>query len=87
MPSERRREGISGAKTGSVTVVQRTSPDLRLSPPPHLVAVDGAYHEQGGELAWQALGHLQTSEVGEALGRALRRIEKHLRSPRPDPAR
>jgi len=27
------KEGISGAKTGSVTVVQRTSSDLRLNPP------------------------------------------------------
>jgi len=72
-------EGISGAKTGSVVVVQRTSSDLRLNPHLHLVALDGAYHEECGELVWHALGHLQTSEVGEVLGRALRRIEKHLR--------
>jgi hypothetical protein len=45
----------------------------------HLVALDGAYHEQGSELAWQALGHLKTSEVGEVLERAVRRMEKHLR--------
>jgi hypothetical protein len=73
------KEGISGAKTGSVTVVQRTSSDLRLNPHLHLVALDGAYHEQGAELAWQALGHLKTSEVGEGLGRAVRRMEKQLR--------
>jgi hypothetical protein len=72
-------EGISGGKTGSVTVVQRTSSDLRLNPHLHLVALDGGYHEQGGELDWHALGHLQTSEVGVVLERALRRIERHLR--------
>jgi len=43
------------------------------------VALDGAYQEECGELVWHALVHLQTSEVGEVLGRALRRIEKHLR--------
>jgi hypothetical protein len=73
------KDGISGAKTGSVTVLQRTSSDLRLNPHLHLVALDGAYHEQGSELAWQALGHLKTSEVGEVLERAVRRMEKHLR--------
>jgi hypothetical protein len=36
-------------------------------------------HEQGAELPWQALGHLRTSEVGEVLERAVRRMEKHLR--------
>ena len=44
------REGALGAKTGAVTVVQRTSSDLRLNPHLHLVALDGAWHEQGGEL-------------------------------------
>jgi hypothetical protein len=66
-------------KTGSVTVVQRTSSDLRLNPHLHLVALDGTYHKQGAEMAWQALGHLKTSEVGEVLERTVRRIEKHLR--------
>ena len=60
-------------------MVQRTSSDLRLNPHLHLVALDGAYHEQGAELVWQELGHLKTSEVGEVLERAVRRIEKHLR--------
>ncbi len=73
------KEGISGAKTGSVTVVQRTSSDLCLNPHLHLVALDGGYHEQGAELAWQALGHLKTSEVGEVLERAVGRMRKHLR--------
>jgi hypothetical protein len=71
--------GVRGAKTGAVTVVQRTSSDLRLNPHLHVVFLDGAYHEQHGELAWQALGHLKSSEVGEVLERAVRRMEKHLR--------
>ena len=73
------REGALGAKTGAVTVVQRTSSDLRLNPHLHLVALDGAWHEQGGELCWQGLGHLQTSEVGDVLESTVRRIERHLR--------
>ena len=50
-----------------------------MNPHLHLLALDGAYHEQGTKLAWQALGHLKTSEVGEVLERAVRRMEKHLR--------
>jgi hypothetical protein len=73
------REGALGAKTGAVTVVQRTSSDLRLNPHLHVVALDGAWHEQGGELSWQGLSHLQTSEVGAVLFSTVRRIERHLR--------
>jgi hypothetical protein len=73
------REGALDAKTGAVTVVQRTSSDLRLNPHLHVVALDGAWHEQGGELSWQGLGHLQTSEVGAVLESTVRRIERHLR--------
>jgi hypothetical protein len=73
------REGAIGAKTGAVTVVQRTSSDLRLNPHLHAVFLDGAWHEGGGELTWQGLGHLKTTEVGEVLERLVRRIERHLR--------
>jgi hypothetical protein len=68
-----------GAKSGAVTVVQRTSSDLRLNPHLHLVVLDGAWYEDGGELAWEGLSHLGTSEVGEVLERLVRRIERHLR--------
>jgi Putative transposase len=71
--------GVRREPAGGVQLQGRTSSDLRLNPHLHLLVLDGAYREQGGELAWQALGHLQTSEVGEVVGRALRRIEKHLR--------
>jgi hypothetical protein len=63
--------GAPGAKTGAVTVVQRTSSDLRLNPHLHVVFLDGAYHEDGATLAWEELGHLKTREVGEVLEHSL----------------
>ena len=71
--------GARGAKSGAITVVQRTSSDLRLNPHLHVVFLDGTYHERDAELVWRELGHLKTSEVGEVLERAVRRIEKALR--------
>ena len=44
-----------------------------------MVALDGAWHEEGGELCWQGLGHLETSEVGGVLESTVRRFERHLR--------
>jgi hypothetical protein len=73
------QEGRLGAKSGAVTVVRRTSSDLRLNPHLHLVVLDGAWYEDGGELAWEGLSHLGTSEVGEVLERLVRRTERHLR--------
>jgi hypothetical protein len=68
-----------GAKSGAVTAVQRTSSDLRLNPHLHVIALDGAWREEDGELAWEGLRHLRTSEVGEVLERVVRRMERHLR--------
>jgi hypothetical protein len=45
----------------------------------HVIALDGAWREEDGELAWEGLGHLRTSEVGEVLERLVRRMERHLR--------
>ena len=61
--------------------MQRTSSDLKVNPHIHVVFLDGVYREteDGGELAWSALGHLGTSEVGDVLERAVRRMDKHLR--------
>jgi hypothetical protein len=73
-----REEGHLGGKTGSVTVVQRTSSDLRCNPHLHAVFLDGTW-EQQGELVFRGLGHLRTSDVGEVLAHTIRRIEKHLR--------
>ena len=41
--------------------------------------LDGVWYEQDGELAWEGLGHLQTTEVGAVLENTVRRIERHLR--------
>ena len=43
--------GAPGAKSGAVTVVQRTSSDLGLNPHLHVGFLDGAYHETGATLA------------------------------------
>jgi hypothetical protein len=63
-----------GAKSGVITAVQRTSSDLRLNPHLHMIALDGTWREKDGELAWEGLGHLRTSEVGEVLERLVRRL-------------
>jgi hypothetical protein len=73
------RDGAPGAKTGSVTALQRTSSDLRLNPHLHVVVLDGAWYEEGDELCWEGLGHLGTSEVGSVLESTVRRFERHLR--------
>ena len=73
------QEGGLGAKSGAVTAVQRTSSDLRLNPHLHVIALDGAWREDGGELSWEGLRHLRTSEVGEVLEGLVRRMERHLR--------
>ena len=44
-----------------------------------MIALDGAWPEQGTELVFQGLGPLKTSEVGEVLERTLQRMERHLR--------
>jgi hypothetical protein len=72
-------DGGLGAKSGAVTAVQRTSSDLRLNPHLHMIALDGTWREDGGDLAWEGLGHLRTCEVGEVLERLVWRMERHLR--------
>jgi hypothetical protein len=72
-------QGRLGAKSGAVTAVQRTSSDLRLNPHLHMIALDGTWREDGGDLAWEGLGHLRTCEVGEVLERLVWRMERHLR--------
>jgi hypothetical protein len=70
--------GGGKGKTGAVTVVQRTSSDLRLNPHLHVIFLDGTYHENGSELEWTELGHLKTTEVGQVLHRAVLRMSRHL---------
>lgn len=61
-----------------VTVVQRTSSDMRLNPHLHAVVLDGAWYGEGGELCWEGLGHMKTSEVGAVLKSTVKRISRHL---------
>ena len=68
-----------GAKTGAVTVVQRTSSDLRLNPHLHVVFLDGGYRERDGELVWRELPRLTATDVAGVLEASLRRIDRHLR--------
>ncbi|WP_437779937.1 transposase zinc-binding domain-containing protein [Sorangium sp. So ce1097] len=82
------RRGACGAvKSGAVTVVQRTSGDMRLNPHLHVVFLDGAYHEDGTELVWNELGHLRTREVGQVLEHAVGRMLHYLRALAPVPPR
>jgi hypothetical protein len=75
-----KRRGVRGvAKSGAVTVVQRTSSDMRLNPHLHVVFLDGAYHEDGAELVWNELGHLPTRAVGQVLEHAVGRVMRYLR--------
>lgn len=73
-----RRCPAANGKTGAVTVVQRTSSDMRLNPHLHTVFLDGAYHEQSEGLAWDEIGHLKTREVGEVLEATVRAIARYL---------
>jgi hypothetical protein len=68
----------AGAKGGALTVVQRSSSDLRLNPHLHTVALDGVFVERDGALAFHALPHLKTEEVKDVLHTAASRIVKHL---------
>ena len=49
-----------------------------LNPHLHVLFLDGAYHEDGAELVWNELGHLQTREVGQVLENAVRRMLRYL---------
>jgi hypothetical protein len=67
------------AKTGAVTVVQRTSSDLRLNPHLHVVFLDRAYRQDDGEFVWQALRQPRTRDVGDVLEHAVRRMARYLK--------
>ncbi|WP_437607569.1 transposase [Sorangium sp. So ce834] len=75
-----RRRACGAVKSGAVTVVQRTSGDMRLNPHLHVVFLDGAYHEDGAELVWNELGHLRTREVGQVIEHAVGRMLRTIRS-------
>jgi hypothetical protein len=67
------------AQGGLLTVIQRCSSDLRLSPHLHVVALDGVYVSgSDGQPMFRPLGHLKTDEVADVLQIAKTRILKAL---------
>jgi hypothetical protein len=58
-------------KGGAMSVVQRTSSDLKLNPHVHSIALDRVFVERESELAFVALGHLRTQEVCDVLHAAV----------------
>ncbi len=70
--------GCPGAKTGAVTAC-RGPRRISVNPHLHLVALDGAWHGQGGELSWQGLA--------PADERGRRRAREHRPAHRAAPSR
>lgn len=63
-----REEGAPKGRSGAVTVVQRTSSDLKLNPHLHGVFLDGVYVlGADGKPVFRALPKLSTDEVGDVL--------------------
>jgi len=60
-------DGVSG-KGGAVTVVQRTSADLRLNPHLHAIVLDGVYAlDDAGTSVFHPLPSLDTEDVADVL--------------------
>jgi len=56
--------GVPEARGGVVTVIQRSSSDMKLNPHLHAVAVDGVYVPRpNGMPSFRALARLKTDEV------------------------
>jgi hypothetical protein len=66
------QESRLGAKSGAVSVVHRTSSDLRLNPHLHLIVLDGTWREQDGELALGGARVPQDQRCGPVLLYCLR---------------
>ena len=73
--SERRRK----LQSGTITVVQRKSSDLRLNPHLHIVALDGVFaEEQDGPARFVQLPELTFLDVAEALSAIRSRVVRLL---------
>jgi hypothetical protein len=71
--------GVPEARGGVVTVIQRSSSDMKLNPHLHAVAVDGVYVPgSDGQPSFRALPRLKTDEVGDVLQVARVRILRYL---------
>jgi hypothetical protein len=59
---------VGTGQSGAVTVVQRCSPDLRLNPHFHSIALDGVFvPAESGELEFHALPSLTNADAAELL--------------------
>jgi hypothetical protein len=72
-PGDRRAQG------GLLTVIQRSSGDMRLNPHLHVVALDGIYVAgSDGQPVFRALGRLKTDEVADVVQITKARVLKAL---------
>ena len=70
-------------QSGTVTVVQRTSSDLRLNPHLHIIALDGAFAEQpDGSPRFVQLPAITSMDVAEVLLTIRCRVLRLLAPPR-----
>jgi hypothetical protein len=74
-----KREGAPKGQSGAVVVVQRTSSDMKCNPHLHVVFLDGVFREVGEEVPFRELPRLSSTEVGDVLAHATKRMAKYLR--------
>ncbi len=71
--------GVPEARGGAVTVIQRSSSDMKLNPHLHVILVNGVYvASPDGMPNFRALPRLATDEVGDVLQIARLRILRYL---------
>jgi hypothetical protein len=71
--------GDRTAQGGLLTVIQRSSGDMRLNPHLHVVALDGVYvADPDGQPVFRALGRLKTDEVADVVQITKARLLKAL---------
>ena len=82
-------EGAHRGQSGAVTVVQRTSADLKLHPHLHLIALDGVFVAgPDGKPAFHSLPRISDTAVADlpASGQSSSRQSSCLKWPRPRPS-
>ncbi len=71
--------GVSGGRTGAVTVLHRVGSGLNLNPHSHSLLLDGVYHHKDqGTLAFQALADLTDEDLAGILATFRARLQRLL---------
>ncbi|MFN0061334.1 MAG: transposase [Myxococcaceae bacterium] len=70
--------GVRGGHSGAVTFVQRFGSALQLTPHFHVVAPDGVFTEEGGEVRFAALPAPSQEEVEGLLRNVVRKVGRRL---------